>query len=157
MLQVLEGEEEGLLGDQEEEVVVVDLTYLQVEEVEVAVHLYLEEEEEEDIVGEEELGILSLESIFGDIEGEEVEEDVGGGTEGSNSDMVARLFLMRPMLKQLELSGSPDSEPMDSQSTSFPRIFLCLSISSSFSSAALCREPIASKLAIFGNKYLFHF
>ena len=37
--------------------------------------------------------ILYLESIFGDIEGEEVEEDVGGGTEGSNSDMVARLKL----------------------------------------------------------------
>ena len=32
-------EEEGLLRPQE----VVDLTYLQVEEVEVAVHLYLEE------------------------------------------------------------------------------------------------------------------
>ena len=39
------------------------------------------------------LVILYLESIFGDIEGEEVEEDVGGGTEGSNSDMVARLKL----------------------------------------------------------------
>ena len=35
-------EEEGLLRPQE----VVDLTYLQVEEVEVAVHLYLEEVEE---------------------------------------------------------------------------------------------------------------
>ena len=39
------------------------------------------------------LVILYLESIFGDIEGEEVEEDVGGGTEGSISDMVARLKL----------------------------------------------------------------
>jgi len=61
----------------------------------------VEEDDEEDIVGEEELGSLSLGSIFGDISGEEVEDNVGGGTEGSNSDMVARLFLMRPMLKQL--------------------------------------------------------
>lgn len=70
------------------------------------------EEEEEDIVGEEELASLSLESIFGDKDGDDVE--VGGGIEGSNSDMVARLFLIRPMLK---LSDSPDSDAMDALST----------------------------------------
>lgn len=57
----------------------------------------VEEEEEEDIVGEVELASLSLGSIFGDIAGDDVEDEVGGGTEGSNSAMVARLFLMRPM------------------------------------------------------------
>lgn len=45
--QVLEGEEERLLRNQEEVAVVVDLTYLQVEEV--VVHLYLEEAEEEEV------------------------------------------------------------------------------------------------------------
>jgi len=49
VLQVLEGEEERLLRNQEEVAVVVDLTYLQVEEVEVVVHLYLEEAEEEEV------------------------------------------------------------------------------------------------------------
>lgn len=39
VLQVLEGGEEGPLRDREVEVVVVDLTYIQVEEVEVVVHL----------------------------------------------------------------------------------------------------------------------
>ena len=38
-LQVLEEGEEGPLRDREVEVVVVDLTYIQVEEVEVVVHL----------------------------------------------------------------------------------------------------------------------
>jgi len=66
----------------------------------------VEEEEEEDIVGEEELASLSLGSIFGDIDGDDVEDKGWGGTEGSNSDMVARLFLMRPMLRQLELSDA---------------------------------------------------
>lgn len=47
--QVLEGEEERPLRNQEEVAVVVDLTYLQVEEVEVVVHLYLEEAEEEEV------------------------------------------------------------------------------------------------------------
>jgi hypothetical protein len=53
----------------------------------------VEEEEEEDIVGEVELASLSLGSIFGDIAGDDVEDEVGGGTEGSNSAMVARLKL----------------------------------------------------------------
>jgi len=57
----------------------------------------VEEEEEEDIVGEVEFASLSLESIFGDIAGDDVGDEVGGGTEGSSSDMVARLFLIRPM------------------------------------------------------------
>ena len=39
VLQVLEEGEEGPLRDREVEVVVVDLTYIQVEEVEVVVHL----------------------------------------------------------------------------------------------------------------------
>ena len=39
VVQVLEEGEEGPLKDQEVEVVVVDLTYIQVEEVEVVVHL----------------------------------------------------------------------------------------------------------------------
>ena len=39
VLQVLEEGEEGPLRDREVEVVVVDLTYTQVEEVEVVVHL----------------------------------------------------------------------------------------------------------------------
>jgi hypothetical protein len=50
-----------------------------------------DEEEEEDIVGEVEFASLSLESIFGDIAGDDVEDEVGGGTKVSNSDMVARL------------------------------------------------------------------
>ena len=37
--------------------------------------------------------ILYLGSIFGDIAGDDVEDEVGGGTEGSNSAMVARLKL----------------------------------------------------------------
>ena len=49
MLQVLEGEEEELLRNQEEVAVVVDLTYLQVEEVEAVVHLYMEEAEEVEV------------------------------------------------------------------------------------------------------------
>ena len=37
--------------------------------------------------------IFYLESIFGDIAGDDVEDEVGGGTKVSNSDMVARLKL----------------------------------------------------------------
>lgn len=48
VLQVLE-EEEELLSNQEEVAVVVDLTYLQVEEVEAVVHLYLEKAEEVEV------------------------------------------------------------------------------------------------------------
>jgi len=52
----------------------------------------VDEEDEDDIVGEVELACLSLESIFGDIAGDDVSDEVVGGiAEGSNSDMVARL------------------------------------------------------------------
>ena len=37
--------------------------------------------------------ILNLESISGDIGGDDGEDKVGGGTQGSNSDVVARLKL----------------------------------------------------------------
>jgi hypothetical protein len=65
-----------------------------------------DEDEEADIVGEEELGSMSLASIFGDIEAGDKEV---GGTDGSNSDMVARLFLIRPMLKLCDSPGSTGS------------------------------------------------
>jgi hypothetical protein len=100
-----------------------------------------EEEEEEDIVGEVELASLSLESIFGDIAGDDVEDDVGGGTKVSNSDMVARLFLMRPMLVAWAVGLSMAALPG-------------FSLSHFFSRATTWREPIASRLAILCNKYI---
>jgi len=58
----------------------------------------VEVEEEEDIVWELKLGRWSsLSDNFGDAEGDDVDEGVGG-TEESSSDIVARLFLIRPIL-----------------------------------------------------------
>lgn len=58
----------------------------------------VEVDEEEDIVWELKLGRWSsLGNNFGDAEGDDVDEGVGG-TEESSSDIVARLFLIRPIL-----------------------------------------------------------
>merc|ERR1711971_1497588 len=50
------------------------------------------------------------------------------------------------MLK-LELSGSTDFDPTDAQSSSSPRIFLCLTISTNFSRATINCQQIGNRWA----------
>ena len=119
MLLVLEGEEERLLSNQEEGAVVVDLTFLQVEEVEVAVRLCLEEAGEvevtwrcqaevEGVVGagcfEEEVEEAKEETPYleEEEEGEPGHQEVEGVEEGLlHEDPPLDLSLLRPSRKVL--------------------------------------------------------
>jgi len=125
VLQVLEGEGEGLLRDQEEEVVVVDLTYIQVEEVEVAVHLCLEEVEvvwmapaevegavgagcSEEEVEETKEGIpyLEEEEVEVELNHQEEEEVEEGLPHNQNVNPPLDLSLLRPSRKVLPAQKS---------------------------------------------------